>query len=104
MSGLAYTISLLLPNEMIYETIMNLIVLPTFFLSTALFPAEHLSGVLKIVINLNPFTHVINALRKLILGNFLSFQFVLPAILLFSIMCACSFALALWRLNKETAL
>jgi ABC-2 type transport system permease protein len=103
MSGLSYTVSLLLPNEVIYETIMNLIVLPIFFLSTALFPAENLSGVLKIAVNLNPFTHIINALRSLILGDFISFKFILPVILLFVIMCACSFALALWRLNKETA-
>ena len=39
MSGLAYAISLCLPNEVIYETVMNTIVLPVFFMSTALFPA-----------------------------------------------------------------
>ncbi|MFD3158770.1 ABC transporter permease (plasmid) [Haloimpatiens sp. FM7330] len=102
MSGLAYTISLILPNEVIYETIMNIIVLPIFFLSTALFPAENVSGVLKIAINLNPFTHVINALRNLILGDFISLKFILPVIFLFAVMCICSFTLALWRLDKET--
>lgn len=103
MSGLAYTISLLLPNEMIYETVMNLIVLPIFFLSTALFPVENVSGVLRIVVNLNPFTLIINALRSLILGDFISFKFILPVIFLLVLMSACSFTLALWRLNKETA-
>ncbi|MGF7059838.1 ABC transporter permease [Brassicibacter mesophilus] len=103
MSGLAYTISLLLPNEMIYETVMNLIVLPIFFLSTALFPVENVSGVLRIVVNLNPFTLIINALRSLILDDFISFKFILPVIFLLVLMSACSFTLALWRLNKETA-
>ncbi|MDA1477810.1 ABC transporter permease [Bacillus changyiensis] len=103
MSGLTYTLSLLLPNEVIYETMMNLIVLPIFFLSTALFPVENVSSLLKTVINLNPFTHVINVLRSIILGETISPQTVLSIIALFVFMCVCSLGLALWRLNKETA-
>lgn len=102
MAGLAYTISLILPNEMIYETVMNIIVLPVFFLSTALFPGEGLTGLLKIAVNLNPFTHVIDALRSLILGNFTSYHFVIPIILLLIVMCMISFSLALWQLRKKT--
>ena len=102
MSGLAYSISLVLPNEVIYETIMNAIVLPVFFLSTALFPAESLSGGLAVAVNLNPFTHIINALRSLIFGETIVIKDILPVILLFSIMCSISFILALWRLRKET--
>lgn len=44
MSGIAYVISLCLPNEMIYETVMNLIVLSVFFASTALFPMDTMNG------------------------------------------------------------
>lgn len=102
MSGLTYTISLLLPNEVIYETIMNAIVLPIFFLSPALFPLENLSGGLKIAVMLNPFTHIINALRSLIFGETILFGDILPVIALFAVMCCGSFALALWRLKKET--
>lgn len=102
MAGLAYTISLVLPNEMIYETVMNIIVLPVFFLSTALFPGEWLTGLLKIAVNINPFTHVIDALRSLILGNFTSYHFVVPIMLLLIVMCMISFSLALWQLRKKT--
>lgn len=35
MAGIAYGISLILPNEVMYETVMNAIVLPIFFLSNA---------------------------------------------------------------------
>lgn len=38
MAGIAYGTSLILPNKVMYETVMNAIVLPVFFLSTALFP------------------------------------------------------------------
>ena len=46
MAGVSYSISLILPNEVLYETVMNAIVLPVFFLSTALFPADGLQGAL----------------------------------------------------------
>lgn len=104
MAGLTYAISLCLPNEVIYETAMNAIVLPIFFLSTALFPGDRLSGGLKIIINLNPFTHVINVLRALILrGNIVSCDVVTVIILLIA-MCFISFLWALHRLKKETKL
>ncbi|MCS4479692.1 ABC transporter permease [Clostridium botulinum] len=73
LSGLAYFISLSLPNEVIYETIMTAIILPIFFLSTALFPLENLSGCLAIAVKLNPFTYIISALRSLIFGESLCF-------------------------------
>jgi ABC-2 type transport system permease protein len=103
LSSLAYSISLFLPNEVIYETIMTAIVLPIFFLSTALFPAENLSGGLAVAVMLNPFTHIINALRSLIFEETIVFGDILPVITLFAVMCCGSFALAIWRLKKETA-
>lgn len=104
MAGLAYAMSLTLPNEMVYETVMNAIVLPMFFLSTALFPAETLSGALKTAVTLNPFTHVINALRSLIIQENIS-PFVLCQVsFMLIIMCAASFYWAYCRLKKETSL
>jgi len=102
LSGLAYSISLFLPNEVIYETIMTAIVLPIFFLSSALFPSKNLSGGLAVAVMLNPFTHIINALRSLIFGETILIGDILPVIMLFTVMCCGSFALAIWRLKKET--
>jgi ABC-2 type transport system permease protein len=104
MAGLTYGISLCLPNEVIYETVMNAIVLPIFFLSTALFPADRLSGGLAMAVNLNPFTHVINALRALILQGNIAIHDVALVFLLLAIMCFISFSFALHRLKKETSL
>lgn len=104
MAGLAYAISLTLPNEVVYETVMNAIVLPIFFLSTALFPAEALTGTLKVAINLNPFTHVINALRALILQGSIDPFVLLRVVFLLIIMCSISFYWAYCRLKKETNL
>ena len=102
MSGLTYTLSLFMPNEVIYETTMNAIVLPLFFLSPALFPLESLSGGLAIAVRLNPFTYMISALRSLMLGEKIFLGDILPVIALFILLCCGSFTLALWRLKKET--
>ncbi len=67
-SSLSYFISLALPNEIIYETVMNAIVLPIFFLSSALFPLNNLSGGLKYAVSINLFNHVIFNLRNLTQG------------------------------------
>lgn len=100
-SGLTYAISLWLPNEIMYETVMNAIVLPIFFLSTALFPANQLSGALGVAVRLNPFTHIINVLRSLFLENAISFSSILPIILLLVVMSLGSFTLAVRKLQGE---
>ena len=97
-------ISLILPNEVVYETVMNAIVLPLFFLSTALFPAEGIDGILGVIVNLNPFTHIINALRALLLNGTLATGELLFVIILYTAMGSISFGWALHRLNRETAL
>ena len=102
MSGLSYAISLCPPNEAIYETIMNLIVLSIFFSSTALFPMNNISGGLKIAVVINPFTHIINCMRSLILRTAIDWQNLLVITGVFVCLCCGSFALALWKLKKET--
>lgn len=101
MAGLAYGISLILPNEVIYETVMNAIVLPIFFLSTALFPSDGINGILKTAININPFTHVINVLRELILYGTVQTSRLLFVLMLFGVMGGIGFTWALHRLEKE---
>lgn len=67
MAGLAYGVSLRLPNEAVYEAAMNAIVLPVFFLSGALFPAQDAGGALGAAVRLNPFTRLTGTLRTLLL-------------------------------------
>lgn len=104
MAGLSYGISLILPNEVVYETAMNAIVLPVFFLSSALFPTAGMEGFLSTAINLNPFTHVINALRSLMLYGSIDIDSLLPVLLLFIIMGSLGFLWACHQLHKEMML
>ena len=97
MAGLTYAISLILPNEVIYETAMNAIVLPVFFLSSALVPPGSLNGLLAVAVKLNPFTHVINVLRQLTLEQEIPYPGILRIILLLALMSAASF---LWSRHR----
>ena len=81
-SSIAYYISLKAFNEVLYETIMNSIVLPIFFLSSALFPINNTSGWLKIVINLNIFSHVISLIRQLMQGEVYIKNYITVSIIL----------------------
>lgn len=101
MASVAYGISLILPNEMIYETIMNAIVLPIFFLSSALFPIDRINGFLKVIINLNPFTHIINSMRAIMFDEVFNVTEVYTSILLLFILSLISFYFANKQLKKE---
>lgn len=104
MAGLSYGISLVLPNEILYETVMNAIVLPVFFLSTALFPPDSMSGALRAAVNCNPLSHVITALRSLILTGHAGARQLIFVSVLFTVMGSLSFVWALHRLKKEMSL
>lgn len=104
MASIAYGISLLLPNEMIYETVMNAIVLPIFFLSNALFPSAGIQGLLAFLININPFTHVIQVLRTFMVYGTISWTYIGGVILMILIMDSLGFAWAYHQLQKETKL
>lgn len=67
-ASLSYLLSLQLPNENVFHTMMNTFVLPVFFVSTALIPFEKIPAGFRFFVTLNPFTHVINSLRNLILN------------------------------------
>lgn len=104
MASISYSISLTLPNEMIYETVMNAIVLPLFFLSSALFPTEEIRGFLSILVNLNPFTHVINTLRFIILNGNINIKDIVFVLMLLLVLNSISFLLAIKSLKSQTNL
>ncbi len=101
MAGITYSLSLFLPNEAVFETMMTTIVLPIFFVSTALFPLDRISGAFRIAVMLNPFTHIINCLRSLLFESYIDWNNILFAGGLFLVLCFLSFILAIWSLQKD---
>ena len=104
MAALAYGISLVLPNEVMYETVMNAIVLPVFFLSNALFPVDGIDGILGFLIRLNPFTHVIGAMRSLMLYGMVEWREWWLAVVVFGSLGGAGFGWAFCRLRGEMRL
>lgn len=101
-SCITYTISLHLPNEVLYETAMNAIVLPIFFLSSALFDTHGLHQVLHFIMQLNPFTYVVNSIRSIMLTGALWNPDIMITLILFIVLSIMAFHLALHKLKKET--
>lgn len=99
-ASFTYLISLLLPNEIIYETVMNAIILPIFFLSPALFPTTEITGFFGFLIKMNPFTYAINSLRSLILENTVLYSELLLTIGIFLSLGSILFLLALRKLQN----
>mgnify|MGYP003473914589 CR=1 FL=1 len=51
-----------------FQSINNLMILPLFFLSSALYPLDTVPGPLKVITTLNPVTYMVDALRNLLTG------------------------------------
>ena len=52
-----------------FQLIMNFLVMPTFFLSGALFPLENTPQILKSVSKINPLTYGVDGLREVLTGT-----------------------------------
>lgn len=52
-----------------FQLIMNFLVMPSFFLSGALFPLEGAPATLKIISKLNPLSYGVDALRQTLVGT-----------------------------------
>ncbi len=53
-----------------FSLIMNLLVMPLFFFSSAVFPVDGLSGVLGAVVRTDPLTYGVDGLRGVLCGGF----------------------------------
>lgn len=51
-----------------FQLIMNFLVMPSFFLSGALFPLENTPKIIKIISNINPLTYGVDGLREVLTG------------------------------------
>lgn len=68
-SALGTAIASLMKDFHGFQLIMNFLVMPTFFLSGALFPLENSPPVLQMISKVNPLTYGVDGLRQLLLGS-----------------------------------
>ncbi len=68
-SALGTGIASLLKDFHGFQLIMNFLVMPTYFLSGALFPLAESPQVLQLISRFNPLTYGVDALREIMLGS-----------------------------------
>jgi ABC-2 type transport system permease protein len=72
-----------------FQGINNLLVLPLFFLSSALYPLNNIPDALRIVSSLNPVSYMVDALRSLLTANPSHFGLGLDLIVMTATFIAC---------------
>jgi len=68
-AAIGTTIASLMDDMQGFQLIMNFFILPTFFLSGALFPLDDFPTALKIVAAINPLSYAVDALRYFLVGT-----------------------------------
>ena len=99
-ANLSYSISIIVPDENIFFIIITTFVLPIFFTSTALIPYENISESFKIPVLINPFTHVINSVRNLLLEDHINWNNFFLVIIIMLVLCTLSFLFSLLNLKR----
>jgi ABC-2 type transport system permease protein len=72
-TALGTAIASVLDDMQGFQLIMNFLIMPIFFLSGALFPLEGLPNFMKSVINLNPLSYGVDAVRSILISSPSSF-------------------------------
>jgi ABC-2 type transport system permease protein len=68
-TGLGTTIASTMQDFHGFQLIMNFLVMPTFFLSGALFPLQNSPHLLWAISKINPLTYGVDALREILVGT-----------------------------------
>ncbi|HTT78626.1 MAG TPA: ABC transporter permease [Stellaceae bacterium] len=84
-----------------FQLIMNFLVLPLFFFSSALFPVRHLPAAVRLAVRLNPLSYGVDGLRGALDGSF-AFG-ALTDIVVLGILVALLLALGAWLFSKIEA-
>ncbi len=63
-TALGTAIASLMEDMQGFQLIMNFLIMPLFFLSSALFPIAQLPGFLKVIVSINPLTYGVEGIRQ----------------------------------------
>ncbi|MFC1711748.1 ABC transporter permease [Patescibacteria group bacterium] len=84
-----------------FQLIMNFLVMPTFFLSGALFPITNAPPLIKLISKINPFTYGVDGIRQALTG--ISHFGILNDILILSILAIILLAISSYLFSKIEA-
>jgi ABC-2 type transport system permease protein len=102
LTALGFAIAWPMDSPQAFHAIVNLILLPLWMLSGALFPASGASGWLRILMRLNPLTYGVDALRKALFpAQPTEFSLTTNLAVTFAF-CALTFAISWAIVNRRT--
>ncbi|MFV0393793.1 MAG: ABC transporter permease [Coprobacillaceae bacterium] len=99
--NISYCLSFILPDENAFIGLVNMLVLPLFFVSSAFMPIEQLPSLFQNIAKYNPFSYSIDCIRELILYSSINWSSIIFVCFLFSILGGLSFIGAVLKLKNE---
>lgn len=102
LTALGFAIAWPMDSTQAFHAIINLFLIPLWLVSGALFPLSGASGWLRVIMEVNPLTYGVEALRSLLFPNsttLFSLSSSLATLLLFTL---CMFGLAFMLANRRT--
>src|SRR5205823_1650882 len=101
LTGLGFSIAWRMSSTQGFHAIMNLFLIPLWFLSGSLFPPDGAKGPLAAIMKFNPLTYGLTGLRRAIYWN-RPFADATPSYI-FSILISLAFALAMFMLSAQVS-
>jgi len=101
LTGLGFSIAWRMSSTQGFHAIMNLFLIPLWFLSGSLFPPEGAKGPLAAIMKINPLTYGLTGLRRAIYWN-LPFTDSTPSYTL-SLLISLAFAIAMYMLSAQVS-
>jgi ABC-2 type transport system permease protein len=83
-----------------FQGINNLIVMPAFFLSSALYPLKNIPKVLQIISTINPISYMVDGLRTLLAGSSQSHFGLAKDLIVMAITFVAAIVFAVYRFNR----
>ena len=88
-------------DENSFIALINFLMMPLFFTSSALVPTDNIPKILKVLVTINPFTYSINAIRSLVLNENIQMKIIGKGLAICVILSLIMFMIAINRLNND---
>lgn len=101
-ASLSYALSFIFSDENPFIAIVNTLILPLFFISSALMPLEAMPTLFHTLAKCNPLTYIIDVLRTLILESTIPYNQISITLSIVLLVNVCSFYIALQTLKHDS--
>jgi len=101
LSGVGFSIAWMLDSTQGFHAIMNLLLVPMWLLSGALFPASGASGWVQVLMAVNPLTYGVAAIRTAFYGRTADAPGLAGSLGVLVVWCVVMTAIAVWQVERD---